>query len=158
MGLKPRPVSDVECLARAIVSEAGRGPEAEQRAIAWAVRNLAEARGQGIASLACSPPGRQGGRQAKGRRRLFATRQRATQSARRIAREVLLAPAGDDPINGATNFFEPAVQDRLFAAGRLRRSADQIRQRWREVFGLTLVATIGGWEFYARRKASRRTV
>ncbi len=148
MGGKARPVSEVECLARAIVSEAGRGEELEQRAIAWAVRNLAAARGQSIASLACRPPGRQGERQANGRRRLFATRQRATQGARRIAREVLTASPGEDPTGGATNFFEPAVQDRLFAAGRLRRTAEEIRRRWREVFGLELVATIGGWEFY----------
>jgi len=153
MGGKARTVSEVECLARAIVSEAGRGPAAEQRAIAWAVRNLAASRRRSIASLACSPPGRQGERQLDGSRRLFATRQRATQSARRIAREVLTAPPGEDPTNGATNFFEPAVQDRLFAAGRLRRSADEIRERWRNVFGWELVATIGGWEFYAKRKA-----
>lgn len=140
------PIGEVEALARVIASEAGGRSYslAEQRAIAWAVRNRARHRRVTIARLVCSP---ECGPCCRGRP--FSSRLAATVASRALAAEVLAAPASDDPTGGALAFFEPAVQDALVSAGRpgYRFTSSALRERW-EKDGQRPLGAVGKFEFY----------
>jgi hypothetical protein len=65
----------------------------------------------------------------------------------------LAAPPSEDPTGGATNAFQPALQDKLFRAGRkgYTKNADQVRELWKRR-GLALYGTVGTWELYGPKR------
>jgi hypothetical protein len=96
--------------AKVKTSEANGYSEAERVAIAWTVRNRAHKRGVSIAKLVCTPTC---GPCCDGRP--FSSAREATAANRELAKRVLAEPQTDDPMHGATAFFEPRVQDKLVA-------------------------------------------
>lgn len=86
--------TDTEALARVIRSEIGVGSPQERLHVAWATRNLAEARGESIVEMACSPCGPQEAG------RPVSSRQEATGADRELARLVLEASPLLDPTGG----------------------------------------------------------
>lgn len=128
-----------EALARVIRSEVGVGTPQQQLHVAWATRNLARARRQSIARMACSPCGRQGAG------RPVSTNQRASDSDRELARHVLSASWSFDPTGGATHFVNPRLQDELARNGRVPgyygQTYAKVRERWTRRYG---------WEPYYR--------
>lgn len=137
--------SEVYALARAVRSEVDGFPRDVQRAAAWAVRNRAKARHTTIRALL------RGSRKAWGRQRggdpPFSSRLPPKPAHLVIAREVLRQPAGADPTRGATSFLEPALYERQYAAGEVRRSLDELRAKWRADGG-ELLFTLGPLEFW----------
>src|SRR5688572_8731495 len=100
---------DAEALARVIRSEVGVSSMQQRVHVAWATRNLAAARKQGIAEMACSPCGpQQSGRPVS-------SRQEPLEEDRVLAKYIVAAPQILDPTGGATNFVNPALQDELAA-------------------------------------------
>lgn len=159
---------EIEALARVIASEAGSGTLAEQRAIAWTVRN----RFRGKSIYAKQHPWRS----QKGSNPPFSSAREARDSHRVIAREVLAADQSQDPTGGATSFFEPKMQDIFAKAGALARAgetgdrvidgtkltditrfkaykkdADGIRKSWSP--GSALYAKAGRFEFWGSASA-----
>lgn len=137
---------EIEALARVIASEAGskRYSEDERRAIGWTVRNRARRRKTTIARMVCQPCGPC----CKGRP--FASSRPATDDTRRLAGEILAAPAEQDPTGGARAFFEPSVQDRLVAERRpgYRFDSAALRVKWTRE-GQRYLSTVGAFEFWA---------
>ena len=134
----PRPIDEVEALARVIRSEAGIEPMTYRLHVAWATRNLAAERGQTILKMACSPCGEQNAR------RPVSTRIAPTDSDRVLAKHVLEMPRSLDPTGGASHYINPRLQDRLARSGRRGyrgRPYRVVRRRWIEVYG---------WEPYYR--------
>lgn len=132
-------VSDeTEALARVIRSEVGVSAPQHRVHVAWATRNLAAARRQTIAQMACSPCGpQQAGRPVS-------SRQAPGEADRVLARHVLAAPALLDPTGGATQFVNPSLQDQLAASGApgyRSRPYRHVRRTWSQVYG---------WEPYYR--------
>lgn len=131
----PAPIyvdGDTEALARVIRSEIGVGTPQQRLHVAWATRNLAEARGESVAEMACSPCGRQG------TGRPVSSRQPATDRDRGLAQLVLEAPARLDPTGGATHFINPRLQDQLArrgAPGYRGRPYQKVRRIWRQSYG-----------------------
>lgn len=129
---------DSEALARVIRSEAGTSPWQHRVHVAWATRNLARARKQGIAEMACSPCGpQQAGRPVS-------SKQAPTDDDRQLAKHVLDAPGFLDPTGGATQFVNPALQDELAARaarGYRGRPYRLVRRVWMQDYG---------WEPYYR--------
>lgn len=163
---------EIEALGRVIASEAGSGTEAEQRCIAWTVRN--HFRGKSIYQKQFPWRSQKGGDPP------FSSARPATAATLRLATEVLAQDQADDPTGGATSFFEPRMQDAFYKAGELaragqtgdrvidgvkitdisrfkayRKDADGIRKSWGR--GSTLYKTEGRFEFWgsARRLAQR---
>lgn len=167
----PSTQDEVEALARVIASEAGSGTPAEQRAIAWTVRN--RFRGKSIyqkefpwrSQSDSNPP--------------FASARPASDAHRALARAVLAADQSEDPTGGATSFFEPKMQDLFFKAGVMARAgetgdrvidgvkltditrfknykkdADGVRKSWGK--GSAIYATAGRFEFWGSASALAR--
>ena len=134
---------EVEALARVIASEVGRGTLAERVAIAWCARNRARVRGTMIARLVCSPCGK-----SQGNRRPFSTMQPASPATRELAAIVLASPQSEDPTQGATSCFEPALQDRLHREGRPghRLDARGVRVCW--LRGQDYYGSVGRWDLF----------
>ncbi len=107
---------EIEALGRVVASEAGSGTPAEQRCIAWCVRN----RFRGKSIYAKQHPWRS----QKGGDPPFSSARDATAATRRLAAEVLAADQSQDPTGGATSFFEPRMQDLFFKAGELARKGE----------------------------------
>lgn len=141
---------DIEVLSSVVRSEAEGHTRAEQVGVAWATVNHAAASGKSVAQ-ALQGSGRQG---TGGR--FASTRRPGNEATRAIARDVLELRE-PDPTGGATSFFEPAAQDKLYRAGTAgyRYDADGIRRKWTSE-GAQLVAVIGRWEFYRGGKARTR--
>jgi hypothetical protein len=131
-------LDETEALARVIRSEVGVSAPQHRVHVAWATRNLAAARRQTVAAMACSPCGpQQAGRPVS-------SRQSPTDADRELARHVLAAPAILDPTGGATQFVNPQLQDQLAAAGApgyRSRPYRHVRRTWTQVYG---------WEPYYR--------
>lgn len=106
--------NEIEALARVIASEAGAGTPAEQKGIAWTVRN--RFRGKSIYD------GEYPWRAQKGSNPPFSSARPPNDGHRSLARSVLSAPQEQDPTGGATSFFEPKMQDIFFKAGELARA------------------------------------
>lgn len=154
---------EVDALARVLASEAGSGTSAEQRGIAWTVRN--RFRGKSIykgetpwrAQYGSNPP--------------FSSARPATDATRAFAKQILSQDASQDPTGGATSFFEPRMQDIFAKAGAMARdggtgdrvidgvtlhditrfknykkNAAQIREKWGH--GSALYAAAGRFEFW----------
>jgi spore germination cell wall hydrolase CwlJ-like protein len=144
---RPRASDDadeVEALARVVTSEANGYSERERVAVAWTVRNRARKRGTTIEAMVCSPtcgPCCQG--------RPFSSARAATDENRALAARVLAAAQWEDPTSGSTAFFEPALQDRLVAAGHggYRFTSSELRERWRRD-GQRRVGAVGAFEFW----------
>ena len=159
----PMDENEIEALARTIASEAGSGTPAEQKCVAWTVRN----RFRGKSIYATQYPWRS----QKGANPPFASAREASDSHRKLAREVLAADQSQDPTGGATSFFEPRMQDAFAKAGALARAgetgsrtidgvkmsditrfkfykkdADGIRRSWAP--GSAQYATAGRFEFW----------
>jgi hypothetical protein len=139
---KPKPVvyvfDETEALARVIRSEVGQSAWQHRVHVAWATRNLAAERRQTVAQMVCSPCGSQ----ELGRP--VSSSQEATDPDRRLARLVLAAPAMLDPTGGATQFIDPALQDKLAARsapGYRGRPYQHVRCQWSHAYG---------WEPYYR--------
>jgi hypothetical protein len=142
LALRPVPpvyvLDDTEALARVIRSEVGQSSLQHRVHVAWATRNLAAQRRQTIARMVCAPCGPQ----ELGRP--VSSRQEATDADRQLARFLLAAPAMLDPTGGATQFIDPALQDKLAARsapGYRGRPYRQVRRQWRHAYG---------WEPYYR--------
>ena len=112
----PLDANEVEALARTIASEAGSGTPAEQKAIAWTVRN----RFRGKSIYATQYPWRS----QKGSNPPFASARECKDSHRELAKRVLMADQSEDPTGGATSFFEPRMQDAFFKAGEMARRGE----------------------------------
>lgn len=112
----PSTQEEIEALARVIASEAGSGTDAEQRAIAWTVRN----RFRGKSIYAKQYPWRS----QKGSDPPFSSAREAKDAHRKHAAQVLAADQAQDPTGGATSFFEPKMQDAFFKAGELARKGE----------------------------------
>lgn len=165
----PSPITldpnEIEALARVIASEAGSGTPAEQRAIAWTVRNHFRAKKKSIYSVEYP------WRSQNGSNPPFSSARAANDSHRALAKQILSAPQEQDPTGGATSFFEPKMQDVFFKAGEMaragqtgdrvidgvkitditrfknyRKNAQQIREKWGN--GSALYATAGRFEFW----------
>jgi hypothetical protein len=122
---------EATALARVIASEVGRGTAAERAAIGWAVRNRAARRGVSIVRLVCTPRcGPQHEDHAK--LRPFSSAQVASGDDVHLAAEIVAAAKSEDPTGGAFSFIEPALQDKLAAAGKLgyRLTYAEVRARW----------------------------
>jgi hypothetical protein len=134
---------DVEALARVIQSEVGRGTLAERLAIGWCARNRAAARSLSIARLVCSPCGK-----SSGNARPFSTMLPGTTASRELAAVILASPQSEDPTQGATNCFEPNLQNRLHRAGRPghRLDARGVRHCW--LRGLDYYGSVGQWDLF----------
>lgn len=132
-------VDDREALARVIHSECGRCSGQQKLHIAWATRNLAQFRNQGIAAMVCAPCGPQQ------RGRPVSSKLGANDSDRRLAEYVLGAPPMADPTGGATHFVNPRLQDQLARTsdrpGYRGKPYSAVRRRWIETYG---------WEPYYR--------
>ncbi len=158
---------EIEALARTIASEAGSGTSAEQKAIAWTVRN----RFRGGSIYNTQYPWRS----QKGSNPPFASGRDATATSRQVAEQVLKADQSVDPTGGATSFFEPRMQDIFYQAGEMARKgetgnrvidgvkisditrfknykydADGIRKKWRP--GSTVFARADRFEFWGSSK------
>lgn len=134
---------DTYCLARAIASEHGREPEIVQRWVGHAILNTARKRGIGVYQL-CTMTGNKAqyrGHFARQRTdgRYVATNQTPRTEHVEVARQVMRATT--DPTGGATNFFSPATQDRLFAAGTpgIRRDAAATIELWTRQYRWRLI-------------------
>lgn len=139
-----KPTIDLHQLAvaRALRSEHGSEPAAVRRWVAWAIRNGARRSRMSLFNkLTKSRNPKTSGKFARQRTdsRFAATNRGANLQDITIAREVLAAPAGDDPTKGATNFFSPRAQDALFrraqagdpkVKGRITRDAAAQRKKW----------------------------
>lgn len=158
---------EVEALARVIASEAGSGTLAEQKGIAWTVRN--RFRGKSIYD------GEYPWRAQSGSNPPFSSARDATEATRALARQVLAMPQSQDPTGGATSFFEPRMQDIFTKAGEMaragqtgdrvidgvkltditrfkgyRKDARQIRDSWGK--SSAVYATAGRFEFWGRKQ------
>lgn len=114
---------------------------ASQTRIAWVARNRAKEKRTTIAALVCNPCGRQ-----IGNRRPFSTRLAPTTKHREVAAFVLASPVREDPTRGATHLLEPALMDRLFAAGKARHDARHVRRSW--LGSLDYHGSAQGWDFF----------
>lgn len=160
--------ADVEAAARMLASEAARGSQALHIELIHS-QLRARKKGQSLFDriTAGSGWGPQGERAPGGGERPVATTESATPALRQLAREVLDG-AHPSVLPGARKFFEPAVQDRVFAiaergrkkqaAGlpltqqekRLRlyqKTAETVRKDWRDE-GARYVGHIEGFEFF----------
>jgi hypothetical protein len=111
---------DVEALARMIASEDPNASLIVQQGIAWAAKNEADRRGLSVFDL-LEPngnPGPQTGRYAS-------TVNPSTQITRSIAYDVLSGKT-DDPTRGSIQFDNPGTQDKLYAAGKVSKDADDV--------------------------------
>lgn len=137
--------SEVNALGRAVHSEVDGFSREVQLAAAWAVRNRARARRTTIRALL------RGTRKAWGRQLgadpPFSSRLPAAERHLVIAREVLTAPQSDDPTNGATSFLEPALYEQQYREGKVKRSLEELRAKWRADGGRQL-ATVGPIELW----------
>lgn len=107
---------EIEALARTIASEAGSGTSAEQKAIAWTVRN--RFRGKSIYDMQYP------WRSQKGANPPYSSARNATTASRQLAEQVIKADQSADPTGGATSFFEPRMQDAFFKAGVMARNGE----------------------------------
>jgi hypothetical protein len=158
--LVPEPVGfattdEGEALARVIRSEVGGSSPQHRLHVAWATRNLARARGQTIARMACTPCG------AQGPGRPVSSRQASTAADRALATYVLDAPALADPTGGASHFINPALQDHLARSGALPgylgRTYAVVRRRWIERYGWEPYYRLGpDLELWGPRRRGRR--
>jgi hypothetical protein len=137
---------DVEALARVITSEVGRGPIVERVAIGWVARNRARKHGVGVARLVCQPCGK-----SSGNRRPFSSARPATLENRELAALILASPQGDDPTGGATSCFEPALQDRLHAAGKNGHGLDARGIRYCWLRRMDYYGSVGRWDLFGEK-------
>lgn len=157
---------DEYALARALRSEHGSSSAEVRTWVAWAIRNASAGPGNVFKKLTSSRAESSG----LFARQISDSRYAATNQAPRvedveIARAVLRASTFQDPTQGATNFFSPRTQDRLFAkaeagdpnyAGRIRTDAEGLRSKW-EKGGLVSVgapesAAADEVEFFAPKR------
>ncbi|MCC6997105.1 MAG: hypothetical protein IT370_21000 [Deltaproteobacteria bacterium] len=137
-------------LARVIRSEAGSHTAAEQRAVAWVVRNRAKKRGMSIARLVCYPTcGPQG------KARPFSSRVAPRAAELALAAEVLAQHPAEDPTGGAWDAFEPALQDQLVREGRpgYRKTAAEVRRDWTR--HSDFYGRVGHWELFGPKGGAR---
>jgi hypothetical protein len=136
---------EVEAMARVITSEAGNGPLAERVALGWLVRNRARARrpAVSVARLVCAPCG-----ESSGNQRPFSTRMPATVQNRELAALILASPPSDDPTQGATNCFEPGLQDRLYAPDSKGHKLDARGIRYCWLRSLDFYGSVGRWDLF----------
>lgn len=131
---------DLSGLARTIQSEAGSSASlAERIAVGWVCRNRARKRGVTIAAMTL-PPAKQG----KGRP--MSSARAATPESTEAAHSVL--SMADDPTNGATSAFEPALQDALFSRKRpgYTKDAGMVRASW--LRDLDYYGSVGAWDLF----------
>ena len=132
-------------ISRTIASEAGgRGyTDAERVAIGWVVRNHYYSHKRSVFSGQGSAHPQKGGYASSA---LNPTAESDRCAARCYDGSTV------DPTGGAVSFFEPKLQDALFAKGKVRFDAQGIRARWSSPENrMELYAVIGSWEFYGRR-------
>lgn len=137
------PLDDVTALARVLRSETGSHTLPERVAIGWVARNRAAQRAVSLATLACTPtcgPAREG--------HGFSSRLVPRPADLALARRLLALPPAADPTRGATYAFEPALQDRLYAARRpgYFLDANGVRRKWRRT--LAARGRVGRWELF----------
>jgi hypothetical protein len=109
-----------DALARALESELGGRPTAEQHAAGWALRNRALAEGKTMAELLApkgtyGSPGESGG--------FVSTKRTPSPRSIEIADAVLGADDEHDPTGGANDFWVPEQQARLHQLGDVHRAA-----------------------------------
>ena len=110
--------NEIEALARVIASEAGSGTRGEQRAIGWTARNRFNKKGSIYET-------QYPWRSQKGSDPPFSSARPPKNTHRKLAREILVASASDDPTSGATAFFEPKMQDAFVEFGVLARAGQK---------------------------------
>jgi hypothetical protein len=134
--------SEADWIARILASEAGGQSPLERVALAYAILNKARHVGKTVAALS-------NGIGPQGPLRPWSTRKPPSGFDRQVAAAVTARYPAADPTGGATKFFEPALQDRLYAEGRAgyHRDADALRAKWEREGGQRL-ATVGRWEFW----------
>jgi hypothetical protein len=124
---------EVYSLARMIRSEAGSAGAAERRAVAWVARNNARSRGISLTQLLTAGGGVAAGYYGKQNLggRYAATGQAARQGDVDLALQVLGGTLSDNT-DGALHFFNPALQDKLFAsnAKKYTKNADAVIASW----------------------------
>lgn len=142
-------------LARAVASEAGSEPSEIKRAIAFAIRNEATRRGMTLFSVTTLTrqrgPSYRYGRQyhpSSGDSRYVSTAQDPGHEDLEIASKILSEPGFGDPIMGSSRFFQPEVQDRLFAQGKpgYRKDSTMLLESWGSE-GWQAVVSVGSWMF-----------
>lgn len=138
---------EIYALARMLSSEEGPSPTVYKIAVGWAAVNAA---GGNVAHKLLAGKGASDGHFASQNARYEtgqldpATEDPVTEHAGKYAttavdpREddiviatAILGGALADLTKGATNFYRPRVQDRQYAAGKVRRSAEQVDAEWR---------------------------
>lgn len=142
---------DIQGLGRALASEASTSSgysEQERQAIAHCALNIANHRGVTVASIMLPPHHQYDS--STGKNYWCSTANPPADDDVSVATDVLTGKVAD-LTNGANTFFEPAVQDKLFAAGHAgyKHDAQGIRDKW-TADGMELKATIGRWEFWGK--------
>ena len=153
---------DVETysLARAITSEAGNEPIEVRYAIAWAIKN--EGRRRGLSLLDLLTYTRERGvthvygsqyHELSGDGRYASTARDPSDVDLAIAADVISERVAD-PTYNASRFFQPMVQNRLYAQNHpgYKRDAQAVLQQW-ESEGWKAVSTLNGWVFLRHRDA-----
>jgi hypothetical protein len=132
----------VDALARMLASEASGQTTSERVAIAYAALNKACHLGTTVAALSR-------GIGPQGPLRPWSTARAPSAGDRQLASAIAARYPAGDTTGGATKFFEPALQDRLFANGALgyHYDAQALRAKWAEE-GAEYRATVGRWEFW----------
>jgi hypothetical protein len=131
-GVVGEDVSDEEyALARMVGSEEESEDLATKTAIAWTCVNDAAAAfgGDIIACLTFSTDPARKGYFGDQTHRRYSTARDPYQGDLEIARAVL-SGSSPDPTGGAVNFFRSALQDKLFAAGKVSRTGAQVDAAW----------------------------
>jgi hypothetical protein len=103
-------------LARSLRSEHGSDSVQVRRWVGWAIRNAAGGADKIFSKLTTKSGSAYTGKYADQHTdaRFAATGQSARELEIELAREILSAPQASDPTGGATNFFSPRAQDRLY--------------------------------------------
>lgn len=134
---------EAETLARILVSETKDATE--RVAVGFCALNKAQWEGKTLYEVATRGKG-YGAQEG----RPFSTRQDGA-TAMKAALAIMAMPAEDDPTYGAIWCFEPELQDKWFAAGKVTRSAAQARAK-QKARGFRLRARVGRWEFWGDDK------
>lgn len=129
---------DSYALARALESEQGSEPDAHMVAVAWAIRNYASERQRSVFEVVTAGgngAGFFGAQGAKAGTKYVSTAHDPHQRAVTIAVHVLSSET-PDPTGGATHFYSPGLQDKLYAAGEVSRDAAALAAAWTAPGGL----------------------
>ena len=122
--------TDDYALARMFASEGESYDQATKVAIGWVARNVAASRGVSVTGLLTADTNAHGdGKFGKQTGRWASTLFDPYQGDLTIAQAVNAGSVGD-PTNGATHYFEPTLQEKLFSLLKVKSDADTIDANW----------------------------